>query len=262
MMDAKIAATAVAALLGLGLAPGASAATTFATFSALGSENFYFQNASPSNKSADSSFFTIPTSSSKDAGTTQVDFSFINLGSVYDSTVKDVVANLTWTSSSMTAAQTAFGQAIQPGLGGQFSITSTTALTLDGKTYAAGSVLLSGTFSGGTLSGALGSTSGGFDVNNGSGGTLTFTSDFLKFAPTASLGTALNFTAGSAGGGHGLESKDFGSYALESFKLDSGGSFSSVPLPNSPVPEPAAWSMIILGMGMMGSVLRRRPNVA
>lgn len=259
MVGTKLAATAIAALLSCGLAQGANAAvTTFATFSALGGDNFYFQNASPSNTSADSSFFTIPTSSSTTAGTAQVDFSFINLGTAYDSAVDNVVANLTWTSSSTTAAQTAFGQAIQSGIGGQFVITSTAPITLDGKTYAAGSVLLAGTFSGGTLSGAVGSSSGGFDVSNGSGGALTFTSDFLKFAPAASLGSALNFTSGETSTGAGLSSLDYGSDALESFSMDAGGSFSSVPEPNSAVPEPASWAMIILGMGLMGSVLRRR----
>lgn len=261
-MKTKLAATAAAAVLAMGLATGASAGvTTFATFSALGGDNFDFQNASAQNTSADSSFFSIPTSGSTTAGTAQVDFSFINLGTVDDSAVKNVVANLTWTSSSSTAAQTAFGQAIQPGVGGQFVITSTTSIALDGKTYAAGSVLLAGTFTGGTLSGAVGSTSGGFDVANGSGGTLTFTSDFLKFAPSASLGSALNFTSGITPAGQGLNSLGFGSDALESFNMDAGGSFSSVPLPNS-VPEPASWAMLLLGMGLIGGVLRRRPGLA
>jgi hypothetical protein len=107
----------------------------------------------------------------------------------------------------------------------------------------------------------VGSTSGGFDVANGSGGTLTFTSDFLKFAPSASLGSALNFTSAITPAGQGLNSLGFGSDALESFNLDAGGSFSSVPLPNS-VPEPASWAMLLLGMGLIGGVLRRRPGLA
>ena len=262
-MKTKLAATAAAAVLAMGLASGASAeVTTFATFSALGGDNFYFQNASAQNTSADSSFFSIPTSGSTTAGTAQVDFSFINLGATFDSTVKNVVANLTWTSSSTTAAESAFGQAIQQGVGGQFVITSTAPITLDGKTFAAGSVLLSGSFSGGTLAGGQGTTSGGFDVANGSGGTLTFTSDFLKFAPTANLGSALNFTSGTTVSGQGLGSLDYGSDALESFKMDAGGSFSSVPEPLAGVPEPASWAMLLLGMGLIGGVLRRRPAPA
>jgi PEP-CTERM motif len=262
-MKMKLAATAAVAAASLCLATGASAdVTTFATFSALGADNFYFQNASAANTSADSSFFSIPTSGSTTAGTTQVDFSFINLGSAYDSAVQNVVANLTWTSSSTTAAENSFGQAIQQGIGGQFVITSTTPITLDGKTYAAGSVLLSGAFSGGTLSGTEGTTSGGFDVANGSGGTLTFTSDFLKFAPSASLGSALNFTSGTTSTGQGLSSVNYGSDALESFDMDAGGSFSSVPLPNSAVPEPASWAIMLLGMGLVGGVLRRRSGLA
>lgn len=261
-MKTKLAATAVAALVSMGLASGASAGvTTFATFSALGGDNFYFQNASASNTSVDSSFFSIPTSGSTSAGTAQVDFSFINLGTTFDSAVQNVVANLTWTSSSSTAAEAAFGQAIQQGVGGQFVITSTAPITLDGKTYAAGSVLLSGAFSGGTLSGAQGSTSGGFDVANGSGGTLTFTSDFLKFAPSANLGSALNFTSGTTSSGQGLSSLNYGSDALELFKMDAGGSFSSVPEPTG-VPEPASWAMLLLGMGLVGGVLRRRTGPA
>jgi hypothetical protein len=259
MIGTKIAATAVAALLAMGIAQSANAGvTTFATFSALGGDNFYFQNASAQNTSADSSFFSIPTSGSTSAGTAQVDFSFINLGSTVDSAVQNVVADLTWTSSSTSAAQSAAGLAIQQGIGGQFLITSTAPITVNGTTFAAGSVLLSGTFSGGILSGAQGSTSGGFGVSNGSNGTLTFTSDFLKFAPTSSLGSSLNFTSGTTPSGQGLSSQAFGTDALESFSMDAGGSFSSAPAPIAGVPEPASWAMIILGMGMMGGVLRRR----
>ncbi|HEY2051820.1 MAG TPA: hypothetical protein VGH03_20980, partial [Caulobacteraceae bacterium] len=231
-MKMKLAAAAAGAVASLCLATGASAeVTTFATFSALGGDNFYFQNASASNTSANSSFFSIPTSGSTSAGTTQVDFSFINLGATVDGAVQNVVANLTWTSSSSTAAQSAVGLAIQPGIGGDFVITSTAPITLDGKTYAAGSVLLAGTFSGGTLSGVQGSTIGGFGVSNGSEGALTFTSDFLTFAPTASLGSSLNFTSGTTASGQGLSSLNYGSDALESFSMDAGGSFSSAPTP-------------------------------
>lgn len=262
IMKTKLAATAAAAVLAMGLATGASAeVTTFATFSALGGDNFYFQNASAQNTSADSSFFSIPTSGSTSAGTSQVDFSFINLGTTFDGAVQNVVANLNWNSSSTSAAQSAVGLAIQPGVDGSFTITSTAPITLDGKTYATGSVLLAGTFTGGTLSGPQGSTSGGFDVSNGSAGTLTFTSDFLKFAPSANLGSALNFTSATTPSGQGLGSLNYGSDALESFSLDAGGSFSSVPIPNG-VPEPASWAMLLLGMGLIGGVLRRRPAPA
>ena len=263
MMATKIAATAVAALVGVGVAQSATAGvTTFATFSALGGDNFYFQNASASNTSADSSFFSIPTSGSTSAGTAQVDFSFINLGAAVDGAVQNVVANLTWTSSSSTAAQSAAGLAIQPGIGGNFVITSTAPITLDGKAYAAGSILLAGTFNGGTLSGAQGSTLGGFGVSNGSDGALTFTSDFLKFAPSASLGSSLNFTSGTTASGQGLSSLNYGSDALQSFSMDAGGSFSSAPSPIAGVPEPASWAIMLLGMGLVGGVLRRRSGAA
>src|ERR1700757_2580608 len=130
-MKMKLAAAAAAAMASLCLATGASAeVTTFATFSALGGDNFYFKNASSQNTSANSSFFSIPTSGSKTPGTAEVDFSFINLGAAYDSTVKNVVADLTWTSSSTTAAENSYGQAIQSGVGGQFVITSTAPITL------------------------------------------------------------------------------------------------------------------------------------
>src|ERR1700744_3161151 len=131
-MKMKLAATAAVAAASLCLATGASAdVTTFAPFSALGADNFYFQNASASNTSANSSFFSIPTSGSTSAGATQVDFSFINLAATVDGAVQNVVANLTWTSSSSTAAQSAVGLAIQPGIGGDFVITSTAPITLD-----------------------------------------------------------------------------------------------------------------------------------
>jgi hypothetical protein len=258
-MKTKLAATAVAALFSMGLASGAHAGiTTFATFSALSGDNFSFQNGNASNTSANSSFFTVASPTSTTAGTAQVDFSFINLGSTIDSTVQNVVANLTWSSSSSSAAQTDIGLAIQPGVAGSFSITSTAPITLNGVTFAAGSVLLAGQFTGGVLSGAAGSTSGGFDVSNGSGSALTLSSSFLTFA-SSGVGSALNFTSAT---NQGLNSKDFGSDALESFNMDAGGSFSSNPAPVAGVPEPASWAMLLLGAGLVGGAMRRRAGLA
>jgi hypothetical protein len=266
-MKTKLAATAVLALFGAGLASAAQAdITTFATFSALTTDNFYLKNGNTSNKSKNSSFYTIATPTSTAAGTVKVEFSFINLGSIYDNTVKNVMANLTWTSASSSAAQSAYGLAIQPNNGGSFTITSTAPIKLGDITYAAGSVLLAGTYTGGALSGALGSTSGGFDVSSaaGSGGALTFTSSFVTFKNENSLDAALNFTSVIDNGktNYGLNSDEYGVDALQSFKTDVGGSFSADPGPQTiGVPEPVSWAMLLLGMATIGGLLRRRPGL-
>jgi PEP-CTERM motif len=266
-MKTSLIATAAVALLGAGLAGAAHAdITTFATFSALTADNFYLKNASSSNKSANSSFYTIATPGSTTAGTVGVEFSFINLGSVYDNTVKNVVADLNWTSASSSAAQNAFGLAIQPNNGGSFTITSTAPITLGSTTYAAGSVLLAGTYTGGGISGAKGSTSGGFDVSSaaGSGGTVTFTSAFLTFNDETSLDAALNLTSVTTPGANaGLASEAYGTDGLETFKTDVGGSFSADPGAQTiGVPEPASWAMMLLGLGAIGGLLRRRSVIA
>jgi hypothetical protein len=265
-MKMKLAATAVMALFGTGLVSAAHAGiTTFATFSALTTDNFYLKNGNTSNKSKNSSFYTIATPTSTTAGTVKVEFSFINLDSIYDNAVKNVMANLTWTSASSSAAQSAYGLAIQPNNGGSFTITSTAPIKLGDTTYAAGSVLLAGAYTGGSLSGAVRSTSGGFDVSSAAGGALTFTSSFLTFKNENSLDAALNFTSVIDNGktNYGLNSDQYGVDALQSFKTDVGGSFSADPGPQTiGVPEPVSWTMLLLGMATIGGLLRRRPELA
>jgi PEP-CTERM motif len=264
-MKSKFAATAVA-VIGVGLAGVAHAQiTSFATFSALTADNFYYQNASGSNASASSAFYSIGSPTGTTAAPVEVDFSFINLGSTYDDAVSNVVADLTWSSSSSTAAQSGFGLAIQSANTGTFTITSTTSIKLGSITYAAGSVLLAGTYTGGSISGTQGSTSGGFDVSNESGGTLTFTSDFLNFADVSEVDAALNLTSATTAGStnKGLSSVAYGTDALRTFKTDAGGSFSADPEPTANgVPEPASWAMMLLGVAGIGGMIRRRGGAA
>ena len=129
---------------------------------------------------------------------------------------------------------------------GSFSFTSTSAYTVGATTYAAGSNLLTGTFSNSTIFGT--STSGSF-----SGTTVTYTSDFLSFGATNDRDFAMSLTS--------ITPVIFASTgkALRSFRAVAGGSFSSEPAPIiNAVPEPQVWGLLVVGFGMVGVQVRRR----
>jgi hypothetical protein len=253
-------AAALASALALGAAmPAQAAITTFATMSALTQDNIYFKNASTTNKSASATIYSIATSTATVPGSVGVKFSFINEGAALDTAVSGVNATFALSAATTTAAQNAFGYLIQPGINGTFSLLSTTAITVGSHTYAAGSNLLSATFTGAGIAGPKGSTSGSMDANNqNSGSTIVYTSDFVTFSPGASLDGAFSLTSITAA----LADVQAGTYALKTFKGDAGGSFSADPVPTANfVPEPASWALMLVGFGAVGGIARRRKQV-
>ncbi|KAB7646610.1 PEPxxWA-CTERM sorting domain-containing protein [Polymorphobacter fuscus] len=149
---------------------------------------------------------------------------------------------------------------IQPGLSGSFSFVSTSDITISGPglittTYAAGSNLLSGTFSGGNVVTNRFGSSGASFASGINGSDISFTSDFLTIDAMAQLDratslTAIAPTAFTAANG-----------ALRSFRAVTGGQFSAEPNPIPAaeiVPEPASWAMLIAGFSLVGVAMRRR----
>jgi hypothetical protein len=140
----------------------------------------------------------------------------------------------------------------QDGVSGSFSfIYSGPTETVGGQKYIQNvSNLLSGSLNNGIISGQSGSSSASFVDSANQGGTLTFTSDYLEFSSdTLANGLSISMTSVSplifAAPGE----------SLRSFRSVTGGSFDSAAVA---VPEPAAWSLMIVGLGLAGMVLRRR----
>lgn len=144
----------------------------------------------------------------------------------------------------------------QPGITGTFSFTYTglAPLHVYHSTYLTGANLLTGTFDGFDIQGKTKSTSGGLSGSTGGGATLIYTSDFLNFTKTIDRDAAFSLTGinpslGAATGD-----------ALHSFKSNGTGAFSTDQhvFITAKVPEPATWTMMILGFGMLGAAVRQR----
>ena len=104
--------------------------------------------------------------------------------------------------------------------------------------------LLTLTFSGATLAGGGGS---GALFGSTPGGTVTYTSDFLDFTGQSAGDFSLALSGITPGFGASFWSGD----STGTFASDSGGG------PNV-VPEPGTWTMMILGFGGVGALMRRR----
>ena len=174
------------------------------------------------------------------------------------SAVTNVLASFTMLSNTTSPAQTVGGFTLQPGLAGSFSFVSTSAITVGSTTYAAGSNLLSGTFTDVSIAGQTNASAAAYNGSTGGGSTILFTSDFVSFLPGTDYDMSISLTSLAP-----LLFSNPGS-ALRSFQAYSTGSFSSDPEPiiTGGVPEPSAWAMLIAGFGLVGFQARRRRNAA
>ena len=125
-------------------------------------------------------------------------------------------------------AVAAFGGIVQQSISGSFSFLSTSAITVTGPnfvthTYAAGSNLLSGTFTDATLFG--GGSSAATSSSTTGGSVVTFTSDFLDFSDTVDRDRGLTLTAITPS----LAASTGNNKALKTFRATAGGSSRRIP---------------------------------
>lgn len=141
---------------------------------------------------------------------------------------------------------------MQPIPMGGFSFTNSVAVTIGSTTFAAGSNLLTATF---TMAVIDGSGSSGF-YGNTSMAVLNYTSDFLDFTNTNNRDFSMALTSVSP---TLFQSIAGGPKALRTFRAFANGSFSSNPAPVIPsIPEPEVWGLMVVGFGMVGVQIRRR----
>lgn len=253
----RLALVSVFAVVGLSAAPAQAVLTTFANFTGLNAETgVRFQNSAPDNESgASGSLYSIDAVTSA-PGSRLVSFSF--LLPALAASVTNVPASFTMLSSTASPAQTVGSFTLQPGLAGSFSFLSTSAITVGGTNYAAGSNLLSGTFTDVSISGQTNASAAAYNGSTGGGSAILFTSDFVSFVPGSDFNMSISLTSLAP-----LLFANPGA-ALRSFEAYSTGSFSSDPaaIVIGGVPEPSAWAMLIAGFGLVGFQARRRRNAA
>jgi hypothetical protein len=259
-MNAKtiLAGTAIAlALTAVAATPALAALTTFANFSDLSTDDFYYKAGTGTGASSYGKYYSISTPSSTTAGPVDVDFSFINEGSLLDNAVKNVTASFSLSGASTGPTILAGGYLIEP-VSGTFTLKTTAPITVGTVTYGTGSILLMGSYTKGDIVGKAGTQGGSLGGDNAlsTGDTLTYSSDFVTFQPNAQLG--LGFTLSSVT--PAFAQTHVGSNSLKAFHTDATASFSADPVPhvNAGVPEPASWALMIAGFGLAGASLRRR----
>ncbi|WP_188764134.1 PEPxxWA-CTERM sorting domain-containing protein [Sandarakinorhabdus glacialis] len=244
------------------VAPANAVVETFATYTAVGGANVRFVNSGTNPaRTSDARYYTISAPSHTTAGSVLVNFSFLqaslapfitNISALY--TLDATIAPFSPVSST--------GAFTQAGLSANFSFVTTQDITISGPGYittfyAAGSNLLSGSFSGGSILGNINGTSGASFASGTNGSTISYTSDFLTFAPDALLDRAQALTAVTSRFARTTNG------ALRTFKAVASGQFSSDPAPevNATVPEPGIWAMLVTGFGLVGFSMRRRSRV-
>jgi hypothetical protein len=171
-----------------------------------------------------------------------VQFSFLNNPAL--ASVNDIAANLQISGGVVGVAATKTPIVDQQGVFGVFSITSVSDFFVGLTHYSAGTVLLAGSFTKGDLSGR---GPNGSAIASTPHSTVSFTSDVVG-ALTASMrhDLTLSFSAISPNLNAATGA------ALRTFQANNNGQF------DQGVPEPATWTMLILGLGGLGAASRRR----
>jgi hypothetical protein len=254
-MKIKSVATAIAAAL-LVTATGASAAiVTFAQFTnASGGRNVrWVNNGTNGLNGTGGRFYTTSSPTGTAPANSAAMFSFVQaplagLGMISANFFMDI------TVASGNAATASGTTRIQDVPTGVFSFTTTAPLVFGMTVFAPGSNLLTGTFTGGTISGS--GSSGSF-FGDTSGSTLVYTSDFLNFSLTADRDFAMGLTSITQ---PLFRSTAGGAKALRSFRAFANGGFASNPAPTpfGAIPEPQVWGLMVVGFGLVGVQVRRR----
>jgi hypothetical protein len=134
-------------------------------------------------------------------------------------------------------------------------------VTNGGVTLTTGELLLGGTFSNASFSGTAGSSGGGLEDDSLTG-TVTYSSGISSTAlPLATTGESFSF--GFIEISPVLAVQPSGD--LRSFLTIGSGTFSSnlsTTGGGGGVPEPAAWALMLIGLGGVGAAMRRRARLA
>jgi hypothetical protein len=258
-----IIAVACAAMLTLE-APALAVTTTFAAWSAVAGTNIRLVNSGAAADRANDAIVystTMPTDTAP--GSVSVNFSFINSALAPFVTNVSALYNFSGVIAKNSPVTTLPGGIFfQPGLSANFSFLTTSAIMVSGPgfittTFAAGSNLLSGSFTGGTFVGQ-GTSGSSFASGVPGPSSIQFTSDFLDFSASTLLDRSQSLTAVARPFAIGANG------ALRGFRGVAGGSFSANPRPTviSQVPEPETWSLMVLGFGLVGAGVRRRRQAA
>jgi hypothetical protein len=174
-----------------------------------------------------------------------VKFSFLNP----DGTSSPITFNALMDLSAITGtAQVFSGLAILPISAGTIAFTTASAVTYNGHT---GTNLLTVTFDGGALTGAMGGSTANYGASTPPY-SVNFTSDFLDFTGSTTRDLALAIDAINPSVGFAFGSSRFNAGTI----TGNFGSDVSTGLPQGTVPEPASWAMMLCGFGLAGSVLR------
>jgi hypothetical protein len=159
--------------------------------------------------------------------------------------------------TAVTTPATVNGSGVvsQTDISGNFSFVYRGATTANyngsGITLTHGENLLSGVFTNAFIQGAGGS--GSFNLAHTNSATLTFTSALINFAGYIPSTEEFAWNLLSAKPNFARVPGD----AMSSFVANGGGNFAALP-----VPEPAAWALMIVGFGGLGVMARRRRVLA
>jgi hypothetical protein len=195
--------------------------------------------------------YTTATGTATAPGSAKVKFEFMQLPAL-GMVDANFFMDITVTGQPVTFASGVF---IQPIASGGFSFTSQNAFSVGAHFYAAGSNLLTGTFTNASIVGS--GSSGSFSGNSTTvGNTLVYTSDVLDFTGIVNTDFSMGFTGLTP-----FFARAVGK-SLRSFRTNAIGSFASDPVPTPPIPEPQVWAMMVVGFGLVGVQVRRRARRA
>jgi hypothetical protein len=247
----------------LATVPAHAVVTTFATYSAVGGANVRLvNNGTGQARTSNASIYTTSTPTGTAPGGVLVNFSFLQAALAPFVTNVSAVYTLDAQVPVGAAAINMSGLFLQPGLNGTFSFLSAASILVSGPglvttTYAAGSNLLSGSFVGGSFAGS-GTSGSSFASGPVSGGSISFTSDFLDFTGSTVFDRSQSLTAVTPNFAIGANG------SLSGFRAVAGGQFSADPEPiiTTMVPEPESWALLIAGFGLVGAAARRRRRIS
>lgn len=249
-------------VLGAGIAavPAQAVITTFASFSPIGNAtNLRWVNSGSNGSSGTGgTVYSTATGTGTVPGSRDVSFSF--LLPALSPLVSDVTAIFTLNGAVAAGNPVLLigNFLLQDNVAGSFSFLSTSAITVGHTIYAAGSNLLTGTFTGTAIAGQRNGTSASFAGSTAGGDLLTYTSDFLSFMNVQDSDFSMSLSS-VASPLQAIPTSGTPTRALRSFRAVGSGTFSTDPAPLvNGVPEPEMWALMLAGFGMVGLQLRRR----